>query len=413
MTGAPKLALNSGASVSYASGSGGSILTFNYTLAAGQTSSDLDYSSNAALTLNGGTIKDAAANVAVLTLADPGAAGSLGANKNIVIDAAVPTVAVDTPIASVTYGDGPLTITGTAGDSGTGLASVTITIKRASDNTVLSTGSATNTGTNFSTWSYSYTPSEASNQTVSVVATDVAGNIKAPAATAFSVARRPITVTVDAKDKLPGVADPSLTYQVTGGSLAGSDSLSGSLTRAAGETIGVYAISQGTLAASSNYTLSFVGNTLAITGVLVNDGAAQRSMITSIKAVFAQPIAGTPSLSYGTGSTNTLPSVTPTASSDRRMFTYTFGSSRVAANAVQDGIYKLTLADAGTGQSLYKGFHSLFGDSNGDGTVSNLEILSIRSATYVSFMDYNGDGVFTAADYNQALARRGIVYRGY
>jgi FKBP-type peptidyl-prolyl cis-trans isomerase len=53
---------------------------------------DLDYASVNALTLNGGTIVDQASNQAAnLTLPAPGAAGSLGANKNIVINASTPT----------------------------------------------------------------------------------------------------------------------------------------------------------------------------------------------------------------------------------------------------------------------------------------------------------------------------------
>lgn len=92
VTGTPQLALNSGATVNYFSGSGSSTLTFRYTVAGGQTSADLDYNATSSLTLNGGTIKDAAGNNATLTLATPGAAGSLGANKAIVIDTTAPTV---------------------------------------------------------------------------------------------------------------------------------------------------------------------------------------------------------------------------------------------------------------------------------------------------------------------------------
>lgn len=44
------------------------------------------------LVFNGGTIKDSALNNATLTLAVPGAAGSLGANKALVIDGVVPTL---------------------------------------------------------------------------------------------------------------------------------------------------------------------------------------------------------------------------------------------------------------------------------------------------------------------------------
>ena len=38
--------------------------------------------------------------------------------------------------------------------------------------------------------------------------------------------------------------------------------LSGSLTRAAGENVGSYAILQGTLGTSANYTIAFTGSTL-------------------------------------------------------------------------------------------------------------------------------------------------------
>src|SRR5204862_89463 len=56
---------------------------------------------------NGGTIRDAAGNNATLTLAAPGAAGSLGANKALVIDGVVPTVTnVTSSTANGTYAVG-------------------------------------------------------------------------------------------------------------------------------------------------------------------------------------------------------------------------------------------------------------------------------------------------------------------
>jgi hypothetical protein len=81
----------------------------------------------------------------------------------------------------------------------------------------------------------------------------------------LTVNARPITVTADARTRMVGTGDPSLTYQVTSGSLYGSDSFSGALIRAPGEAIGSYPITQGTLAASPNYALTFVGATLVIT----------------------------------------------------------------------------------------------------------------------------------------------------
>ena len=60
------------------------------------------------LALNGGTIVDATGNSAALTLPAPGAAGSLGAGKNLVIDAvgpAVVNVTSTTPDGFYTVGD--------------------------------------------------------------------------------------------------------------------------------------------------------------------------------------------------------------------------------------------------------------------------------------------------------------------
>ena len=85
VVGTPQLSLSTASpsvmTINYVSGSGTPTLAFDYTVAAGNTASDLDYASILALGLNGGTIKDAAGNNAVLLLPAPGAAGSLGANK--------------------------------------------------------------------------------------------------------------------------------------------------------------------------------------------------------------------------------------------------------------------------------------------------------------------------------------------
>src|SRR5437762_810858 len=80
----------------------------------------------------------------------------------------------------------------------------------------------------------------------------------------LTIEPRAVTVTADAKSKTYGNADPALTYQITSGSLAFSDSFSGALIRVAGENVGTYAIVQGTLALSTNYTLTYVGANLTI-----------------------------------------------------------------------------------------------------------------------------------------------------
>ncbi len=95
--GTPTLALDSGGLATYTGGSGSSALTFSYTVAAGQNSVDLDYSSSSALALNGATIVDAGGSHqnAALLLASPGTAGSLGANKDLLIDTSAPTNTAD------------------------------------------------------------------------------------------------------------------------------------------------------------------------------------------------------------------------------------------------------------------------------------------------------------------------------
>src|SRR6185312_8439197 len=62
-----------------------------------------------------------------------------------------------------------------------------------------------------------------------------------------------------------GNTDPLLTYQITSGTLAFSDAFTGALARAAGEGVGTHAITQGTLALSANYALTYVGADLSIT----------------------------------------------------------------------------------------------------------------------------------------------------
>jgi uncharacterized repeat protein (TIGR02059 family) len=87
--GTPRLQLETGSTdryATYSSGTGSNTLFFEYTVQAGDTSADLDQLSSSALTLNGGTIKDAAGNNALLELVEPGSTGSLASNAQIIID---------------------------------------------------------------------------------------------------------------------------------------------------------------------------------------------------------------------------------------------------------------------------------------------------------------------------------------
>ncbi|WP_316746932.1 MBG domain-containing protein [Pedobacter gandavensis] len=95
VTGNPELALNAGmpaAKAIYASGTGTPNLTFNYTIAEGQASPDLEYMGTGSLTLAGGTLKDAAKNNALLTLPVPGLLNSLANTSAIVVNTTRPRV---------------------------------------------------------------------------------------------------------------------------------------------------------------------------------------------------------------------------------------------------------------------------------------------------------------------------------
>jgi uncharacterized repeat protein (TIGR01451 family) len=136
---------------------------------------------------------------------------------------------------------------------------------------------------------------------------------------------RPVTVTADAKTKVAGEFDPSLTYNITSGSLAFSDAFNGALIRDPGEEAGVYAIRQGTLALDSNYTLTYVGANLTILPASVNT------------ASIANP--GGPYL----GAINTAISFDGSLSSDADgdplTYTWSFGDGGTAASAMPNHTY--------------------------------------------------------------------------
>src|SRR5439155_14696539 len=74
----------------------------------------------------------------------------------------------------------------------------------------------------------------------------------------LSVTPRPLTVTANDKTKAFGDPNPPLTFTVGGSGLVNGDVLTGALATTATTTSpkGLYPITQGTLAATSNYALS-------------------------------------------------------------------------------------------------------------------------------------------------------------
>jgi gliding motility-associated-like protein len=113
----------------------------------------------------------------------------------------------------------------------------------------------------------------------------------------LTIGKKTVTVTAAAKSKAYGDADPVLTYAFAP-ALAGTDAFTGSLTRVVGENIGTYAINQGTLALSANYTLTYIGADLTIGKKTVTVTAAAKSKAYGdadpvLTYAFAPALAGT------------------------------------------------------------------------------------------------------------------------
>ena len=92
----------------------------------------------------------------------------------------------------------------------------------------------------------------------------------------FTIAKATVTVTAEAKSKTYGDAtDPTLTY--TCSDLVSGDSFTGALERASGENAGTYAITQGSLTAGDNYTISFTGANFTINKAAITITADDKS----------------------------------------------------------------------------------------------------------------------------------------
>lgn len=193
-------------------------------------------------------------------------------------------------IAVKTYGDAAFTVSATGGASGN---LVTFT---SSDPLV-----ATCTGTNGTT----ITILKAGSCTIYA---DQAGNNTYDAASQVSqtltIARRPITITAaSGLTKKAGQVDPTLTYNITSGSLVSGDALTGVLTRAAGDALGTYAIQQGTLTNTNNpnYDITFVSANFTIT-----PGTAVMSISANKPDIYPNPTTGLINLDASEGNVSVI-----------------------------------------------------------------------------------------------------------
>ena len=108
----------------------------------------------------------------------------------------------------------------------------------------------------------------------------------------LTINKRPVTITADGKEKVYGDKDPSLTYKITSGNLVYGDGFSGSLTRSSGENAGSYAINQGTLGLSTNYSLNYISSNLIINPAPLTVKANDASIYSGQLPVYSSTITG-------------------------------------------------------------------------------------------------------------------------
>ena len=175
------------------------------------------------------------------------------------------------------------------------------------------------------------------------------------------------------------------------------------------------------------------GSPATVQSVVINDGSAQRSMVTSLTVSFSTVVTLAPGafeLVRQEGGETEL-QVAQAVVDGRSVDTLTFSGSGIIGGSLADGHYTLTIhgdrVHDGFGQALdgagagvagsdgTDAFFRLFGDSDGDGHLDLQDVLRFAStvgiragdAGYLWYFDYNGDGRVDLGDLFQLLKRLG------
>jgi Chlamydia polymorphic membrane protein (Chlamydia_PMP) repeat len=162
--------------------------------------------------------------------------------------------------------------------------------------------------------------------------------------------------------------------------------------------------------------------TPAFSGVTVNDGNPQRSMVDSLTVTFNEPVIladGAITLSTPGGQAISFQQST----SDDQNYVITFVQDRYLGNSLPDGQYILTVHAAGVtdpyGNTLSGdqsfGFYRLYGDFNGTGEVDLTSLVVIasnygansNSPGFEWYWDINGDGVIDLSELVAVASRFG------
>jgi len=179
-------------------------------------------------------------------------------------------------------------------------------------------------------------------------------------------------------------------------------------------------------------------NPPSVTLIQVNGGAAQRSLVTSIKISFSEAVTFPAGINNafvvertGKGSLGTVNINAVQAGSDVTITFVTGGAVDVdPGNSLPDGQYKLTiiannvmgaggtldgdadlLAEGSPTDDKSAVFHRLFGDGDGDGNVNSNDFAMFRSVfglSGASIFDFNGDNNTNSNDFAEFRKRFGL-----
>jgi hypothetical protein len=170
-----------------------------------------------------------------------------------------------------------------------------------------------------------------------------------------------------------------------------------------------------------------------VAGVVVNDGAAQRSMVTSLTVTFTGAVTvgdGAFEIRHRDGHLVGV-RVATSVVEGRTVAVLTFAGDGVVGGSLADGWYALTIRTDrihdgfgqqldGDGDGIAGGDHAveffrLYGDTDGDGDVDNLDLFRVRGAYgrsaaqdgYLWYLDSDADDTIGGTDLDEFLKRWG------
>ncbi|MED5266789.1 MAG: T9SS type A sorting domain-containing protein, partial [Candidatus Neomarinimicrobiota bacterium] len=193
VTGVPQLKLRTGSSnarASYISGTNTNTLVFRYIISSLDNTRDLDYATDSSLTFNGGNIVDVLGSAGVLELPIPGSSNSLKGSKTLIIDNSAPIFTAVSEGAIISSGGtdkdfqnlaDTLFVSWAASDSGTSVANYQYAIGINAGGSQIVPWTSAGTATADTVVFPSYQPLiEGGTYFLSVIATDIAGNVSSP-----------------------------------------------------------------------------------------------------------------------------------------------------------------------------------------------------------------------------------------